>query len=267
MELRSKLKVTAVVLLAVLMVVGVIWAVVTRNSYEAELARLRNEIASRDQTIEVQKGQFSKLTLELKDVQDALNKSDQKVKDLLVRLDKANQDILAANQLIIKWKSAYEGLANANQTDVPGDGGVVRKRVDFSRSFGLIDVSGYTLTDPAEAFVRVEQVRALYLTLVLSQDESGAWHTDVTSSDDNTAVDISVAAVNPHFFEPRWYQRLGLSATLAGGMAGTGFGMLFGVGVSYQFKKFDVGPAVFFGLSDRVDRYVGVQATFRPFAN
>lgn len=252
-----------------LLLIVVIWGAVGKYTNDKEMARLRNEVALRDQTIEVQKGVFTKLSLETEDLRKLLDSKDQQVKDLLDQISKNKEDLLAANQVAVKWKKAYEGAVAANQTTVPADpgtpGSVERKKVTFQKNWGVIGVSGYTLTDPAEAYVKVEQLKALMITLAISQDATGAWHSYVTSNDDNTTVDIKLAGVNPHILEPHWYEKLQLNLALAGGSTSTGFGVLVGAGVSYKISQFDIGPAVFVGIGSTVSPYFGATFAWRPF--
>jgi hypothetical protein len=248
-----------------LLVVGVIGGALIKRHYDSEMARLRNEVAVRDETIEIQKGVYSKLALETDDLKSLLNSKDAEIKGLLAQVKKNKEDLLAANQLVVYWKKAYEAKGSGTQTETPGENGVVRKRVDFKKDFGAIGVTGWTITDPAEYSLKVEQLRPLQITLAVSQDASGAWHSYATSNDENSAVDIKLAAVNPYLLEPRWYERIQFNAMLAGGNAGSGFGVLVGAGASYRMKQFDLGPAVFLTISDRIDKYFGATFTWRPF--
>lgn len=249
------------VLLA-LLVVLLIGGAIQKHRYEAQLAELRNAVAMKDKTIEVQKDVYSKLTIETDNLKATLDTKDQEVKSLLKQLQKTGQDLLDVNQLVIQWKKAYEGLADSTQTNVPpsAPGSPQRKRVDFKKDFGAIAVSGYTLTDPAESWLKVEQLKPLKLTVAVSQDKSGAWHSYVTTDDDNTTVDIAVTAVNPYLLEPKWYESIQLNSFLAAGP-----GLLAGVGASYRFGRFDVGPAVFITTASGFSPYYGATFTWRPF--
>lgn len=251
----------------VILLAAAIFMAVTKHSYDQQLAKLRNEVAGRDQTIEVQKGVFTKLSLETEGLKGVLNERDQEVKDLLAQVKRNKEEVLTANQLVLRWKKAYEGAVAAHQTEEPPatPEGPSRKKVEFKKDWGTIAVSGYTLTDPAEAFVKVEQLRALALTLILSQDANLAWHAYVTSNDQNTSVDISVSAVNPHVLEPRWYEKIGVQAVLAGGQASGGFGLLAGIGATYRIKQFDLGPMVFVSIGTGLGIYGGATLNWRPF--
>lgn len=263
MEVSAKIFKFLACALALALLGIVVWGAIARHSYEKELASLRNEVASKSQTIETQKQVYTKLAQESKKLQDLVDTQNSEVRRLQDQLNKQGEDLLTANQLVVKWKKAYEGKANSGQVDIPdpGNPSIVRKKVEFNRDFGMIGVTGWTLTDPPEAWVKVEQLKPLEITLVVSQDADKKWHTYATSSDENTAVDIKLASVNPHVLEPRWYEKIQLNTNLGVG----GDGALVGLGVSYQIKQFDLGPAVFFTATDRVERYIGLSFGWRPF--
>ncbi len=265
MEVPNSVLKYGFIALLVLMIVGAVFAAITKHNYDSELARLRNEVASRDVTIEVQQGVFTKLSMETEDLRSLLKSQDQEIKDLLTQIKKNKEEILAANSLVIKWKKAYDAKGTGTQTETPGEGGVVRKKVEFAQNWGMYGVKGFTLTDPAEFSLKLEQLKDLEITLAITQDASGAWHSYATSNDENTTMNIKLAAVNPHLLEPKWYEKIQINAHLAGGQGGAGFGVLAGVGVAYKVKQFDIGPTFFLAISDRVDKYFGASITWRPF--
>lgn len=259
MDIQKLAKIGAAVLIvivAVLVVVGEI----ERRKYKAEIARLRNTIAERDKTIETAKDVYEILTRSTKDIYDALLEKGEEVRRLKEEIKSGKEEILTANTLVVKWKKAYEASVKGTQTVVYVDGEPKRTRVDFEKDFGYIGVSGYTVTDPPEATVKIQQNRPLRLTAVVSQDKEGAWHTRVASSEENVAVDLQLAAVNPWLLTPKWYEKIGVDVDL-----GVGTGFLGGIGASYELGNFDVGPKAWLSVTDRVDRYFGVGLTWHPF--
>lgn len=248
--------------LVVVIVVSVAIVGAQKSRYDSQLADLRNAVASRDQTIETQKGVFQKLSLESKDLSGLLDKSDEQVKLLQKELKDGKEQLLAATTIGLKWKKAYEASVKGHQTEVPSTepGGTVRKRVDFENDFGYIGIVGHTLTDPPEAYVKIQQNRPLRVTVAVSQDKSGAWKTRATSSEENVGVDITLAGVDPWVLQPKWYEHVGVDLDL-----GVGSGVLGGLGVSYQIGKFQVGPKAWFTATDRVDKFFGVGLTWHPF--
>lgn len=249
----------------VALLVAIVWGAIDRASNQAELARLRNEAASKDQTIEIQKGVYSKLSLETEDLRKLLKSKDEQVESLLGQVRKNREDLLAANQLVLKWKRAYEGAVDSANQSTPDTTHPERLRVDFAKDFGYIGVKGWTLVNPPEAWVSVKQLKPLKVTVAVSQDAHQQWHAYATSSDDNTEVEIALAAVNPHILEPKWYENIGLGMTLAGGTTPGGFGALVGVDATYKIQHFELGPAVFVGIGKTFPVYFGATFQWRPF--
>jgi hypothetical protein len=217
-----------------------IWRAVELAEHEKQLANLRNTIAANSVTIETSEGIYQRISTENKDLIDTLDKQDMRVAQLTEELRKSKEELLVTNGLVIKWKKAYEGKA-VIVWDGPAIAEPGRETVSFIKDFGYIFVSGHTKTNPSEAYVKLEQRRPLKLTLVVSQREDKSWVTHVTSSEENMGVDISLAAVNPHMFDVKWYERVALNVDLAAGPDG----FLGGLGLTAQIGNFDVGPKVF----------------------
>lgn len=252
----------------ILLLLGVVvFGAIKKHSYDARMVELQNQIAARDVTIEVSKGVYTKLTLQLHNVEDALNQKDEQVKSLEAELKKRKEELLTATTIAANWKKAYEAEVKAKQTEVPGTnpGDPTRTKVEFDKDFGYIGVKGYTLTNPAMAWVHVQQNRPLKITLAVSQDKEKKWHTYATSSEENVGVDVEVTAVNPYLLQPKWYENIGLSVALGGGTNAQGGAALIGLGLDYKIKQFTVGPGVWLGISDRVDKYYGINFSWRPF--
>lgn len=264
--------VAAGVIISLLLAV-VVWGGVGKWSTDKEMTRLRNEAASNAQTIEVQKGVFTKLTLESNDLRTLLDTKDEQIKGLVAQVKKSDETLLAANQLVVTWKRAYQGALAASQAhidpltpDQPG-----RDKVSFLKDWGAIKVKGWTLTNPPEAWVEVAQGLPLKLTVAISQDEKRQWHTYATSSDPNLNVDIALTAVNPYVLEPKWYENFSLGLTIAGGAGPDCIGALGGIGINYKIGKFNIGPVVFVSfllspiMPPIITAFYGGQVAWRPF--
>lgn len=254
-------------LLIGLICVGSVWAFFKKRAYDNQLVELQNQVAARDKTIEVSKGVYTKLTLQLTDLTSALDQKDEQVKGLEADLKKKKEDLLTASTVAIGWKKAYEAQVAGKQTDVPGvkPGDPTRVKVEFAKDFGYIGVDGFTLTNPAEATVKVKQNRPLKVTLAISQDKNKVWHTYTTSSEENVGVDIQLTGVNPTVLLPKWYENIGITTSLGIGTNASGLGAMLGFGLDYAFKQFALGPAIWLGLNDHVDKYYGINFTYRPF--
>lgn len=251
------------IILASLMLAGVIYVAVVKSSYDSQIVSLNNAIAEKDKTIEVKQGLYEKATLETKNLKDLLDTKDARIADLVKELKKKDQDLIAATNLAVKWKTDYEALVKATQGLVPpvNPGDPSRIKVSFNKDFGPILVSGYTLSDPPEAFINLHQQRPLKLTLVVSQDKDGLWHTYTTSSEENMTPEITLSAVNPWFNDKKWYERLSATAMVAAG----GSGFQGGLGIGVDIAQFTVSAMVFDHSSNLASPLVGLGLQWRPF--
>lgn len=266
MTLLTKLHLVLTGSFAALLVFFAIYAVSKQRSYEKKIVELQNVAASKDQTIELKDGLYHKLTLQNDNLQKLLSSKDKTTKDLLEQIRKGKQDILAVNEINVGLKHQLEELKNATQTTVPGQPGKPdRTKVDFHDDFGVVRVDGWTITNPAQSWVRLSPGKPLRLTLAVSQDKDKAWHTYVTTDDDRFGVDIHLAAVNPYLFKPHWYEGIGITTGLGVGSNQSGLGALVSVGLNYKLRQFSFGPAVWFGINGTVDKYYGLTFEWRPF--
>jgi len=244
-----------------------------KRSYENQLVDLYNEIALNSETIEIHKNAYEKKTIEVKNLEDVLRSfkeqnglDKQTIDDLMKRISKLKEEVLAANRLAVKWKEAYEAEANAHQSEDPVDpdsgSDLVRTRVAFDKDFGYIGVEGYTLTNPAYAWVKVQQNRPLFLTMTITQGRDKRWKTYVTSSEDNVAVDVTLSAVNPFILKEKWYEKL----TLNMGMDVNSAIISPYAGLSYPIGHFNVsGGAWFDPNAKNVGWYSTLNYSWAPF--
>jgi hypothetical protein len=128
----------------------------------------------------------------------------------------------------------------------------------------MYGVSGFTLTDPPEATIKLQQNKPLEIAVTVSQDKDGKWNTHATTNDPNMDVDIALAGVNPYLLKPKWYEKIGVTNDLAI-TAGNRFGVLGSVGVSYQIGQFDIGPKFWLNISDNVNYGAGIGMIWHPF--
>lgn len=241
--------------IAAAVVVAAVAGYLKYRSAVRQIVGLQNEIARRDTTIEVQKQVYAKLILQLDDLKSAIDTSTIEGRRLADELKKNRAQVLAVSNELVKLK---DQIASGKGVQSETNG---RKRVEFVQDFGFVRVDGYTLTDPGEFQLKLGQgSRPLRLTTAISQLPDGSWKADVASSDENVAVDIGVAAVNPRVFEPRWYERLKLHLDAGAGLSG---GVLAGVGLGYQFGHFDLGPS--FWATTLGNTYAGVNLSWAPF--
>lgn len=229
-----------------------------RKLREKEIAELTTRLAENDKTIELDKDLYAKNLRIIQDLNILLKVKDDSSKELSAQIDKMNAQILSLNQLVVKWKKAYEGALQTGQTEQPpaNPGDPVRKRVDFKRDFGFIGASGYTLTDPPEGFIKIEQLRPLKLTLAVTKNKDGTWSSLVQSSEDNVQVDIGISGLDLSVIKPRWYQKLWVDS-------GTYFlgGAMATIGASYRGDRWSLGASCAAGDA----KTCGITIGFKPF--
>jgi hypothetical protein len=249
------------------------WGYFKYNAYQNELADLRNQVASKDKTIEDIKNSYTKLASENTD----LKTSNEVLNDLY---KKTGQDLIAQTQATVYWKGKYEynlthnPVGNANGSGV----GVVHGPVAVEpvqqkdctkeplpyvsmQDIGLLKLTLKTTTrDPEykETLVVEPGSKPLQLTLDLTRDKKKQWRSRITSSDERIGVDIGVNSVNIEPLEEKWYERIKLVGDLGVGPTG----ILGGFGVVYELEWFDVGPKVWATPSGQ---FAGATITYAPF--
>jgi septal ring factor EnvC (AmiA/AmiB activator) len=152
MEARTKGLLTLFGVMTAAIIALVIALAWQQHVHANQVVALQNQLAEKDKTLEIQKGLYTKLTEQTKNIQGTLDSRDTQVKELEDQVKKAKQQLLDATQLVITWKKNYEGLAKATQTPVPIDPknpptnpieiAKGREKVDFHEDFGYIKVDG-----------------------------------------------------------------------------------------------------------------------------
>lgn len=209
-----------------------------KRSNQNRIADLSTELSKSEETVELQKGLYSRKVKEIEDLTSLLDTRRAEVAALRKHLEETQAKLLITEQISLRWKKAFEDALKAVQTEEPPEepGGVPRKKVTFEGMLGPVKASGHTLTDPPEAHLKLEQIVPLILTMNMVQNKDGTWSTFVTSSDENIDVKIDLAGVNPLVLSEKWYQRLWIEANaiFIGEPAGT-------IGLSYHGDRYSFG--------------------------
>ncbi len=252
---------------ALIMAVGFAGYVTFQNHrHDAEITELKNQIASRDKTIEVQQGVYQKLTIQARDLNKLLDDKDVALTALRNQLKKQGADLLTASTVIAQLRKDLESAGHVKPPEA-AEGTVRKVEFDSGTDFDPFLVSGYTTVNcekpierDAKLFLR--QVSPLKFSVVVSQDKDGTWRTTASSSSDKFNVDIGLAAVNPYLLEEKWYEKLSLAVEVG---AGTNPGLLAGGGFDVEIGKFDIGPRVWAVVDRGVSPYFGVSFAWHPF--
>lgn len=272
MQIQVNLKtalITAGVILVAMIALVAFWTI-NKNSYEARIVKLQNDVASRDTTIETQKDVYQKLSIQANDLSKLLDSKDDEVKRLKDQLDKTGAQLLTATTLVVKLKKDLESSGNVViQPPNPEYPSMVVAQLDSKTDFDPFRVTGSVAVDCSleqehapKGTLKLSQTRALKLSVVVSQDKDGTWRSSTSSSESNFQVDIGLSAVNPYMLEPKWYEKISLGIDLG---VGTNPGLLGAVGAAYKIGKFEVGPKVWVVVDRGVSPYFGAQLLWHPF--
>lgn len=270
MTLREKIYAGIVVLLLSISVGLVIFISCKESEFEKQRIELQNKLAERDETIEVQKNVYQKLSIQSKDLSKLLDEKDEELTRLKSQLKNSGDELLTASSLIVGLKKELQSARKAALAPQdPENPGKIEVKFDSDKDFSPFRVTGSTIGDCGRVEeptynVKLLQEKPIKLSVVVSQQKDGSWRTSATSSEESIGVDISLASVNPFVLEPKWYENIGLNLDIG---VGTGPGFLAGTGVSYRFGKFDVGPRVWVTIDPHgVSPYFGAQLLWHPFA-
>lgn len=231
------------------------------RSRDEQVTDLASRLAQSEHTVELKDGLYVTKLVEIRDLGSLLDRERAETKAMADQLDRSKSELLTTQQIAVKWKSAYEGILNARQTDSgpsPTIPGVTRRRVDFQRDFGPISVSGHTLTDPPEGEVSVRQTRPLLMTVGIARDRNGKWTSLVTSSEPTMEVGVTLAGVDLGSIPgPSWYQRIwfDVGASALGDLAVT-------LGSSYRGDRYSLGLSCF---ESSASHGCGLTVGIRPF--
>lgn len=266
-ETKDKAYLGVICLLFGAIISGAVFHSCSAAAADKKIVDLQNAVATRDKTIEIQRGMYTRLSVQVTDSLSALDKKDRQVQDLTSQLKKKGEDVLVAQTMALNFKKAYEQAVadHTKQEPVLVDGKETRTKVTFDKDFGYLSVSGHTLTNPAEAIVSLKQNRPLKLNVAVTQAKDKSWHAYVTSSEEDISVDVVASAVSPQILAPKWYENIGITTGIGIGTNSAGLGALVSLGVNYRFRQFSLGPQFWLGINKNVDKFFGVSFEWRPF--
>src|SRR5687767_3143243 len=87
-----------------LLAVGYVGYGCGKRSAQGQIAELATKLATSEQTIEIEKGLYAKKVAEVEDLGDLINELGEENIKLFKQTVKAEQEVLALNQLVLKWK-------------------------------------------------------------------------------------------------------------------------------------------------------------------
>ena len=209
-------KYLSILLFSICLVLGGAIAYQNYKSGKA-ITDLQNQLAREQKIVKETQTAYSQLAIKTDEI-TLQNKELQKV------INKKDEDILAAAQVALQWKDKYFQELNANQTVVDPNGNVViveipkeckelRYKVEFGEEKENIKVSGFTLTNPPEASIKLEFTKPLILSLVLTKKDND-YKVYVDPNDPAIIPTEIQLKVNPELFNIKWYERLLVNVNL-----------------------------------------------------
>jgi hypothetical protein len=259
----DKNKVLFSVLALIILVAGIFCFMFWRKSAEQEKARIdaQNEVARLSAVVMEKENAWSRLSQQRDDLEQQLRRSNVELSEIIDQRDEA---IVSLTQAFASFRSIRVVVSPANVSQNTENG---RTRVSFEETVDPIRVSGFTLTNPAEADVSVEFVRPLRLTTAITQQEDGSWRTYIESDWPNVSIENIETSVNPLARrDPGFMSRFlvnvstSVSPKFSGATASVGF--MYGITDSFY-----LGPFVEGVVSGDSFVSVGAMASWRVFGN
>lgn len=249
--LNDKLKNILIIILAVLALGGGAFgtyfflktkAVVQRET-EARVSA-QNTIAQLSRTVKEGERTWSRLAQEKEIEISGLNED---LEDALSRIRERDERITTLTEV----NAALRGVRvivrpdNVHQSPEPSEPGEAeRVRVEFDQVWeDFMRVSGFTLTNPAEAEIHVDYTRPVRISVITTQRPDLSWDTYVSTDIPNLEIGDIQSQVNP-LSRPqevsRWYENIyvGIGAGIGGGTNAAGFGL---IEIGYDFGDMEIG--------------------------
>lgn len=193
-------------MLAVLLVVllGYFWWKVESLKDQADDARVdaQNQIAELSRVVRESNGAYSRLAQQAESSSSILATLQERNQQLASIIEQRDEQILQLTTAIghIRPVNVVVRPNEISQTVIPSEENpeIIRRRVDFDTTHeDYLRISGFTLTDPAEANVSVQYTRPINFTVATTQSEDGSWRTYIESDLPDLQIGQIESRVNP----------------------------------------------------------------------
>lgn len=250
------------VFVAIVLLVGSIALTffLTKRANDRKIVALTELLASSQKTQQVDRSLYAVKLLEIEGLTEIIKANRTENESLSKALDGSKAEILSYQRIALRWKSSYEGVLESRQEDAPPvlEGDTPRKKVTFEGSLGNVSVSGFTLTDPPAAHMKISQLKPIVLTVSVTEKPDGSFGSYVETSEPDMDVQVQLGAIDLKVVESRWFERISIvgGAHVLGDIGGS-------LGVSYDVGRLSYGVS----CSLFVDRNgCGASIGFRPFS-
>lgn len=256
------------IILAIGLAIAVCFYFYQKSSFNELRSNMNNEIAKLQQTVKEKEDLYSMKALEVDNL-SAKNRELQKI------INSRDEEILSLTEINIRLKNEIFEIRNALQEVLDANGNVVppdpncesclsgkRFKVSFEQEKNYLKVSGFTLTNPPEATIKVEWVKDLILDLYLTKDSSNGFKVYLQSNDSSVEKIQLKLSVDPNILNYKWYEKIAV-----GGNVVVGEGISSTINIMWQFfPEWVIGPAFtaeYDGIKLR--KFVGISTFWFPF--
>jgi hypothetical protein len=261
-------------ILIVCLVAGGWWKQI---QYLDELSNLNNALAASQQLIRETATAYSSKAFEVENLKT-------QNKDLQAAIKRNKEEIFALTNISLEWKDKYFEIKNAKQTVVDTSGSqptslstecefcLVDKRfkVEFNQEQSNLQISGYTLTNPPYASIKLHWTKPLKLQLALTKDKSGDFKVYIDSEDKEVVPTELVLKVDPTILGRKWIEKINIFGSIGVGHTVTepkSWGGLMSVGVGYLITpRINLGLGVTALYNRDFQLYYQVLINYFPFA-
>ena len=189
--------------------------------------------------------------------------------EMRTAIQERDERITTLTEINAQLRTIRVVIRRENVTQTPEPGEPERIRVEFNQVWeDFMRVSGFTLTNPAEAEIQLDYTRPARITVATTQRPDLSWNTWVTTDIPNLEIGEINATVNPlsrPHEEPDWYDGIYLGV---GGMVGVQ-GQMGESNFSFGYDFGDLEIGIILGAivtSNGVDFAPGLEFRLSPFA-
>ena len=260
-------KYVSIVLVGCLGTLGVFYVVEKRGNDKAQ-EQLNNQISKLQGVVKETETAYSSRAIEAENLKSSNSELNKKIKD-------RDENIAALGNAVLEWKDKYYKISDAHGSVVDPNGNPTvippvcedalkdkRFRVDFDQTQDNIQVKGYTLTNPSEAYINLHWTRPLNLEVILTKDKDNHYKVYIDPKSANIVPTELSLKVDESVLEYKWFQKIQFNGNLDFGQ-----GVLTTIGVGYDIlDNFSIGPNIVF-LYDggSLKRLYGVSTVWYPF--
>jgi len=238
-----------------------------RYSHAKTRKEFNNQVTELQGTLKETETAYSMLAI----LKDNLKTSNEELRKII---EDREEEVAVLSEINIKLRDRIVEITDATSSVEDSNGNPIeiesdceeclkdkRFRVDFIAGDDLLDIQGYTLTNPSFVDISFKWRRDIKLNLILTKkNEKFRIYVNSEGSDVESAK-LSLS-VDPNVFKNKWYQKIGFGTSI-----GIGSGVQSSVGAYYEITNdWTIGPLFTFQYDgNKFGTFYGAQALWFPF--